>query len=486
MPLDPTTLPHQLLIDGRWEDAASGKTFETVNPATGRPAAAIAEADAPDVERAVAAARRAFDEGPWPRMAPADRQKILWRMSDLLERDAALFAEAETLDTGKTITESSKIDVPHSVDVLRYYAGWATKLEGETIPVRGAFNYTLREPLGVVGAITPWNFPLNIATWKIAPALAAGNTVVHKPAEQTPLTALLLGKIALEAGLPEGVLNVVPGFGPTAGAALVRHPAVDKIAFTGETTTGQTILREAAGTLKRVSVELGGKSANIVFADADIPRAARAALSAIFYNKGEVCSAGSRLLVERSVEEAFLEAALERAASFKPGDPMHPKTRLGPVVSEEQLNRVLGYVRRGVEEGARLRTGGQRARVEGFDGYFVEPTVFDRVANTMTIAREEIFGPVLSVIPFDKPDEAAAIANDSPYGLAAAVWTRDLEKAHRTARALRAGTVWINTYNLFDPASPFGGYKMSGFGRDLGRDALLEYTQVKSVWIPME
>ena len=475
--------PGRLYIGGQWVESASGATFKTINPATEKPLTEIAEGRAEDVDRAVKAARAAFTSGDWPKMSPADRGRLIWKIGDLIESRLKEIAEVETLDSGKTITEASRVDVPMAADCFRYFAGWATKIEGETIPVRApCLNYTIREPLGVIGQIIPWNFPILLAAWKVAPALAAGNTIVLKPAEQTPLTALRLAKIAEEAGLPPGVLNVVTGFGNTAGAALVDHPDVDKIAFTGSTAVGQEIMRRAAGTLKRVTLELGGKSPNIVLADADLDAAVRGATNGIFFNKGEVCTAGSRLFLEESLHEPFLDRLATHVGKLQQGDPLHPKTRVGPQVSEAQMNRVLSYIDKGSSEGARLVCGG--ARPSG-TGYFVQPTIFDGVRNSMTIAREEIFGPVLSVIRFKDLDEALQAANDTAYGLAAAVWTRDIKKAHQAARRLRAGTVWINTYGLYDNAMPFGGYKMSGFGRELGHHGLMEYTQTKSVWVDL-
>ena len=475
----------RMLIGSDWREAQSGKRFKTLNPATGDTLLEVAEGDAPDVDLAVQAARRAF-EGPWGKMSASERGRLLWKLGDLINAKASELAQLETLDTGKPIWESSKIDIPLTVDVFYYFAGAATKLEGDTIPVSGPYlNYTVREPLGVVGLIVPWNFPLLLAARKVAPALAAGNTVILKPAEETPLTALRLGELALEAGIPPGVLNVVPGFGPTAGGALVAHAGVSGVAFTGETTTGRLIMQNAARSLKKVSLELGGKSPNIVFADADQEAAARGTVFGIFYNKGEVCTAGSRLFVERGVHDSMLEKVIDRAQKYPQGDPPDPKTRLGAQTSEAQIEKISRYVEIGKKEGAKLVLGGEPARVGNGRGYFWKPTIFDQVTNTMTIAREEIFGPVLSVISFDDFDRALEEANDSFYGLSAAVWTRDIKKAHRAARMLQAGTVWINTYNMYDAASPYGGYKGSGFGRESGMTGLDFYTQTKSVWVDL-
>ena len=480
-------IPHRLWIGNEWRDAEQRSVFPTVNPATGTVIAEVAEGRAADIDLAVRSARDAVEAGPWRTISGHERSRLLWRLADLIEENADELATLETRDNGKPYFESRRIDVPSTVDTFRYYAGMADKVQGATIPVAGRhLNYTLREPLGVVGCITPWNFPLNLAGWKVAPALACGNTVVLKPAEETPLTALRLGALAAEAGFPAGVLNVVPGFGETAGAALVRHPGVDAISFTGSTEIGRTVMREAAGTLKKVSLELGGKSPNIVFADADLDAAVKGAASGIFYGKGEVCAAGSRVLVERGAHDAFVEALAERARGTTVGDPMAKGTRLGAIVSEAQLERVLRYIDTGKREGARLVTGGERVSVDG-GGNFVTATVFADVEPEMTIAREEIFGPVVCVIAFDGVDDAIAKANDTEYGLAAGVWTRDIGVAHRVASELQAGTVWINTYNQYDPASPFGGYKQSGFGRDLGFESALEkYTQVKSVWVALD
>ncbi len=473
----------QLFIDGEFVPATSGRTFATANPATGETLAEVAEAGEEDVDRAVAAARKAFSSGPWAALPARERGRLLARIADRLMARADEIARLETLDNGKPIFESRQVDIPASADVLFYYAGWADKIAGDTLALRpDAFHYTLREPVGVVAAITPWNFPLLLAVWKIAPALAAGNTVVLKPASLTPLSALAFADVCAEAGLPPGVLNVVPGRGSTAGHRLLTHPGVDKVAFTGSVEVGRKVMAACAGTLKKVSLELGGKSPNVVFADADLDAAAKGAIGAIFYGKGEVCAAGSRLLVEASVHDRFVETVAERARKMVPGDPLDPKTRLGSLVSEEQRRTVSGYVERGFAEGAKLVAGGHTASVAG-RGAFHEATVFDAVAPSMTIAREEIFGPVLSVLAFRDEAEAAAVGNGTIYGLAAAVWTRDVAKAHRMARALSAGTVWINAYNLYDAALPFGGTKASGFGRELGEAALESYTQVKSVWL---
>ncbi|MEK7879019.1 MAG: aldehyde dehydrogenase family protein [candidate division NC10 bacterium] len=476
----------QLFIGGAWRDAVSGETYPTINPATEEESARVARGDERDIDLAVEAARKAFDTGPWPRLPAAERGRIVWKLADLLMANLDEMARLETLNTGKTLFDSGKVEIPFAAEVFRYYAGWATKIHGETLALReNAFTFTLRQPIGVVGAIVPWNFPFLLASWKIAPALAAGNTVVLKPASLTPLTALKFAELAAEAGLPEGVFNVVTGPGAKVGMALVRHPGVDKIAFTGSTEVGKQIMREASGTLKRVSLELGGKSPNIVFADADMEAALRGAMTGIFYNKGEVCAAGSRLFIEEKIHDDFMSKLTERAKSLKVGDPMDKATRMGPVVSAQQMETVLSYIDAGKKEGAKLVTGGGRAKIGNGKGYFIEPTIFDGVSNSMKIAREEIFGPVLSVIPFKDFETGVAEGNASFYGLAAAVWTRDVAKALKAVRALRAGTVWVNAYNLFDAALPFGGFKESGFGRELGAPGLDPYTEVKSVWVDL-
>jgi aldehyde dehydrogenase (NAD+) len=475
----------QLLIDGQW--VRGSKNFDTINPATGEVLTQVAEATAADVDRAVAAARGAFEDrtGPWRKLSASERGRLLWKLSDLVEKNIDELAELETLDNGKPIFESRYVDLPMVIDVLRYYAGLATKIHGETVNTfETAFTYTLREPVGVVGLIVPWNFPLLLASWKVGPALACGNTLVLKPAEQTPLSTLKFGELLIEAGFPPGVVNIVTG-GPETGKAIVAHPGIDKIAFTGSTAVGKEIMRGAADTLKRVTLELGGKSPNIVFSDADVDSAVKGAINGIFYGKGEVCNAGSRLFLESKLKDEFTDKLVARASKMRPADPLDPKTRLGAIVSQEQMNTVLSFIEAGKKDGAKLVSGGNRVSVNGDKGFFIEPTIFGDVTSDMKIAREEIFGPVLSVLTFDDVDEVIEQANSNPYGLAAAVWTKDLKKAHTVSRHLKAGTVWINTYGLIDASLPFGGYKSSGFGRELGAHAIEHYTELKTVWLNM-
>ncbi len=479
-----TVKPGRILINNEWCEARSGKTFSVTNPSTELELARCAEGDKADIDAAVSAARQAFDSGPWSRMAARERGRILYRLAGLLEQNKEELARLETMNNGKPINETLNADLPLAIECFEYYAGMADKIQGDTIPVSGDFfNYTLREPAGVVGQIIPWNFPLLMAAWKLGPALATGCTVVLKPAEQTPLTALRLGELLIEAGMPKGVVNIVPGFGPTAGAALASHPQVDKIAFTGSTEVGRIVQQLAAGNLKRVSLELGGKAPNIVMADADLDAAVGGAMRGIFFNQGEVCCAGSRLFVEDKVKDTFLQKLKDRAENMVLGDPLNPKTEMGAQVSEEQFKKILGYIETGKAEGAKVLTGGTRA---GDKGYFLKPTVLDNVTNSMTVARDEIFGPVTCAISFKNGDDLVQQANDTIYGLSAGIWTRDIGKAHRLARQIKAGTIWINCYNCFDAASPFGGYKQSGFGRELGKYALELYTQVKSVWVALD
>jgi phenylacetaldehyde dehydrogenase len=476
----------QMLINGKWVNAASGKYFPTYNPATGEVLAQVAEGDKEDIDRAVAAARAAFDRGPWKKFTPSERGRIVWKLADLLEKHAEEFAQLECLDQGKPLAIARIADIPVSIDQLRYYAGWATKIEGNTIPIsaHGAkfLAYTLREPIGVVGQIIPWNFPLIMATLKLAPALASGCTVVLKPAEQTPLTALMLGELIQEAGFPEGVVNIVTGYGETAGAALAAHTHVDKIAFTGSTEVGKLIVHAAAGNLKKVSLELGGKSPNIVFQDAEIDSAIPGAANAIFFNQGQVCCAGSRLYVEDKQFDKVVDGVSQLASKIRIGPGMEATSQMGPLVSEEQLNRVCSYLESGLSEGAKATVGGSR---EGDKGYFVQPTVLVNTDEKMKVVREEIFGPVVTVMPFSDVDDLVAKANNTQFGLAAAVWTRDIKKAHRIASELRAGTVWINCYGVLDSAMPFGGYKQSGWGREMGHQMLDLYTETKSVCTPI-
>ena len=476
--------PVPMLIGGEWVSAASGKSFPTFDPSTGEPIAEVSEGDKADIDLAVRAARQAFEHGPWRTISPAERGEALWRLADLMLRDAETLAQLETLDNGRPLSITRR-DILTQARHFRYHAGWATKLEGETIPVStpNQFVYTRREPMGVCGCIIPWNYPLLMATWKVAPALAAGNTVVLKPAEQTPLSALWLGKLALEAGIPPGVLNVVPGYGETAGAALAAHPDVDKVAFTGSTEVGRKIAAASAGNLKRVSLELGGKSPNVIFDDADIAMAAKQAVWAIMTNTGQNCAAGSRLFVQRSVYDQALETLLQAMQRVRVGPGFDSRSQVGPLISEEQLGRVTDYIGAGQQAGATLLLGGGRPSGVAEGGYFLEPTVFANARDDMPIVREEIFGPVVSALPFDDWDELVTRANGTAYGLAAAVWTRDVAKAHRFAAQVKAGTVWVNGYNLFDPAAPFGGYKHSGYGREMGHAVYELYTQAKTVWI---
>jgi len=469
----------KLLIGDQWRDAVSGKTFATVNPATEQVIAEVAEGDAADIDLAVREARRAFDSGPWSKMDARDRGKLIGKLAALIDQHSDELALLESLDNGKPIRDSRAADLPLVVDCLHYYAGWADKLHGDTIPIRGNyFCYTRREPVGVCGQIIPWNFPMLMAAWKWGPALASGCTIVMKPAEQTPLTCLRMAELALEAGFPPGVINVVPGYGPTAGAALVKHPGVDKIAFTGEHRTAQIIMADAAATLKRLTFELGGKSPNIVFADADLDAAVAGAEFGLFFNQGQCCCAGSRLFIEDSVHDQFVEKVVARAKGRKLGNPLDPDTTQGPQVDRAQFDKILGYIAKGKEQGAECLTGGQRF---GDKGFFVEPTVFAGVTDNMAIATDEIFGPVMNILKFKSLDEVVTRANNTCFGLAAAVWTRDVGKAHRIANSVRAGTVWINCYDVFDAAAPFGGFKMSGMGRELGEAALANYTELKTV-----
>ncbi|HWN96835.1 MAG TPA: aldehyde dehydrogenase family protein [Methylomirabilota bacterium] len=479
--------PRGMLIDGQWTEAESGETFPTYDPATGEVICEIAAGDKADIDRAVRAARAAFESGPWRSMTPSERGRLIWKLADLLEKNLEEFARLESLDNGKPLAVARVADVPLAVDLFRYMAGWATKIHGHTIPISvpyapGAkfFSYTQREPIGVVGQIIPWNFPLLMAAWKLGPALATGCTVVLKPAEQTPLSALRLGELIQEAGFPNGVVNIVTGLGETAGAALAAHPDVDKIAFTGSTEVGKLIVKAASNDLKKVSLELGGKSPNIVFEDADLETAIPGAASAIFFNHGQCCCAGSRLYVHKKHFDEVVSGVASAAKKIKVGPGHEPETDMGPLISEEQLNRVMGYLQSGESQGARSVVGGGRL---GERGYFVQPTVLVNTRPGMKVMDEEIFGPVVCAVPFTDPNEVLKAANKNVYGLAAAVWTRDVAKAHRLASELRVGTVWVNCYNIFDSALPFGGYKQSGWGREMGGEALELYTETKAVCV---
>jgi aldehyde dehydrogenase (NAD+) len=481
-PAPPAIKLTKLLIDNQWVDPVEGGSFETYNPATGEVLAKVAAASAKDVDKAVRAARRALDAGPWATMDAADRGRLMYKLADLVERDSKDLAALESLNCGKTITDALG-DMQGVVNTLRYYAGWADKVEGRTVPVRGSFlSYTLRQPVGVIGQIIPWNFPLLMLAWKWGPALACGNTIVMKPAEQTPLTALRVGELAMEAGFPAGVINLINGLGETTGAAMVVHPDIDKIAFTGHVDTAKIIQKAAADTLKRVTFELGGKSPNVIFADADMEQAVAGAFHAIYFHGGQCCTAGSRLFVEDKIRQEFVERLAEKSKERKLGDPLDPQTEQGPQVSQEQMDKILGYVKLGEKEGATLLSGGRRF---GNKGFFVEPTVFDNVKDTMAIAKDEIFGPVVSVLPFKSVEEVVTRANSTHYGLAAAVWTKDIDKAHLFAKQVKAGTVWVNCYHVVDATTPFGGFKMSGQGRENGEAALDHYTELKTVTVKL-
>ncbi|HEX4146267.1 MAG TPA: aldehyde dehydrogenase family protein [Pirellulales bacterium] len=473
----------ECFIGGNWVPAASGKTFETVNPATEEVIAQVAEGDAADVDAAATAARDAFENGPWSTMDARDRGRLMNKLADLMEAEADELAALETLDNGKPLRDSRAADLPLTIDCLRYYAGFADKIHGQTIPVRGNyFTYTRREPVGVVGQIIPWNFPMLMTAWKWGPALATGCTIVMKPAEQTPLTCLRMARLAQKAGIPDGVINVVPGFGPTAGAAVVKHPSIDKIAFTGEHRTAQIIMRDASQTLKRLTFELGGKSPNIVFADADMEQAAVGTHFGLYFNQGQCCCAGSRVFVQDKIYDKFIERIVSMNKSRRMGDPFDPQTEQGPQIDKAQFDKIMHYIDLGKQQGAQCVSGGKRF---GERGYFIEPTLFTDVKDNMAIATDEIFGPVMSVLRFKDADEIVARANNTNFGLAAAVWTRDVAKAHYLAKKIKAGTVWINCYDVFDAAAPFGGFKMSGMGRELGEKGLEAYTETKTVTVSL-